>query len=88
MRKNKTIISATLDGIPCNVRIETYYKQPPMPARIAPSDLDAEGYTELEYTFLDRKGYEAPWLQNKFDWLSEEKKEDFEIFLLEHLEGK
>ena len=41
-----------------------YHKQKPMGMR-ADSDYDAMGYSEGEYTILDRRGYPAPWLDRK-----------------------
>lgn len=51
-------------GIPCQIRIDSYYHQKPMGVTAA-SDLDCYGYTEVEYTVLDRRGYAAPWLAKK-----------------------
>jgi len=56
-----------IDGIPCQIRVDEYHKVDSWVGRIdnCPSSDDYYGYVEIEYTVLDRKGYEAPWLQKK-----------------------
>lgn len=51
-------------GIPCQVKVDYYVDVKPQ-GRYADSDWDCYGYTEMEFTLLDRKGYKAEWLQNK-----------------------
>lgn len=57
-------IDTTIQGIPCQILIGSYHKQKPLGTR-ADSDVDARGYVEAEYTILDRKGYQAKWLERK-----------------------
>lgn len=57
----------TIAGIPCGIKVLLYMHHKPWRGSIGscPSDLDYYGYTEFEFTVLDRKGYEANWLRNK-----------------------
>jgi len=54
----------TVCGIPCQIKVDT--------CRIIKgdsncwdSDWDYYGYSEIEFTILDRKGYVADWLYRK-----------------------
>lgn len=53
-----------IQGIPCGIRITSYFRQKPLGPQ-ADSDIDARGYTDAEYTVLDREGYPALWLDRK-----------------------
>lgn len=56
-------IPAQLGVIACNIT-------PPNPYTWD-SDVDFHGDTEVEFDILDRKGYQAKWLENKlssYDW--------------------
>lgn len=80
----KPVIEASIQGIPCKVRIETYLVVPPWTGPISkcPSDLDYYGYTEIEFTVLDRKGYEANWLFEKMTDLDRESIEhDISVYM-------
>jgi len=57
-------INTTIQGIPCQIKIGSYFKQKPLGSQ-ADSDMDARGYVETEYAILDRKGYPAKWLECK-----------------------
>jgi len=54
-------------GIPCLALITHYHYEPP--GRHAPhlcnSTDDFYGFTEIEFTLLDRNGREAPWIDAK-----------------------
>ena len=54
-------------GIPCIIRVDTYFKQSAWSgsAYNCPSDSDYYGDEEVEYSVLDRKGYPAAWLERK-----------------------
>ena len=58
------IIESTVSGIPCLIQIDRCVVQQPL-GRMADSDLDCYGYTEIEFTVLDRNGRPAPWLERK-----------------------
>ena len=60
-------IESQISGIPCMIRIDDFISVKPWkgPASSCPSDLDYYGYTEINWTVLDRKGYEAEWLRKK-----------------------
>ena len=54
-------------GIPCIINVDHYFRHS---ARISSahnflSDLDFDGYEEIEYSVLDRKGHPAAWLERK-----------------------
>jgi len=46
------------------VEINHYYVKLPNYIDDA-SDWDYYGYTDMDFTVLDRKGYKAPWLERK-----------------------
>lgn len=54
-------------GIPCGIVVDYYLNVPPWrgSAYDCPSDWDYYGYTEFEFTVVDRKGYRADWLAKK-----------------------
>ena len=62
--KQRSAIDTHIQGIPCGIVITSYFRQKPLGPR-ADSDYDAMGYTDAEYTVLDREGYPAPWLDRK-----------------------
>jgi hypothetical protein len=64
MRFIRTFVSR-VEGIPCQIGVINYARQPPMSAETAHSDLEFYGYTETDYVVLDRRGSPAPWLQEK-----------------------
>jgi len=62
--RQRSDIDTHIQGIPCGIVITHYRKQKPLGPR-ADSDLDCYGYTDAEYTVLDRHGYRAEWLESK-----------------------
>lgn len=58
------MIETTISGIPCQIKVTRCFVQKPM-GRMADSDWDCNGYEEIEFEVLDRKGYPAPWLAKK-----------------------
>lgn len=60
-------IPFTLQGIPCLIGVTEYFNQPAYTgsAHNCDSDWDYYGYSDIEFTMLDRKGYAAPWLERK-----------------------
>ena len=56
---------SNVQGIPCQVVIDSCTVVKGSFSRNAPSDLDYNGYSEIEFHLLDRKGYAAPWLEKK-----------------------
>ena len=62
--KQRSDIDTHIQGIPCGIKITSYFRQKPLGPR-ADSDYDAMGYTDAEYTVLDREGYPALWLDRK-----------------------
>ena len=62
--KQRAHFDTHIQGIPCGIVITYYHKQNPLGPR-ADSDIDCYGYTDAEYTVLDREGYPALWLDRK-----------------------
>lgn len=58
-------LETRISGIPCQVLIETCNIVKGSYNYNAASDWDYYGYREIEFTVLDRKGYEARWLEKK-----------------------
>ena len=56
---------SNVQGIPCQVVIDSCTVVKGSFSRNAPSDLDYNGYSEVEFHLLDRKGYAASWLESK-----------------------
>jgi hypothetical protein len=65
--KLKPTFSTHIASIPCGVLVTQYELVLPWSGvpNECPSDLDYYGYTEFDFTVLDRKGYPASWLANK-----------------------
>lgn len=59
-----TEVPVRVAGIPCIAAVTHFFCQRPL-GPSAHSDLDCYGYTEINYTILDRKGYPAAWLEKK-----------------------
>lgn len=53
-----------IQGIPCRIAIDNCYVQDADPS-CTDSDADYYGYSEIDYTVLDRRGRPAPWLAKK-----------------------
>jgi len=77
---NNDSIESYVSGIPCLVQINSYFVQEPWngSAHNCPSSDDFYGYTEIEFSIFDRKGYEANWLEKKLNG-SDEKRIEQEI---------
>lgn len=60
-------IETRIAGIPCLIGIDHFYVQEPHRGSAFTCDSrdDYYGYTECDFTVLDRKGYVANWLHNK-----------------------
>lgn len=56
-------IEATICGIPCLVEVDTFNVVKGNCCADNPDDY--YGYTEIEFTVYDRKGYIAKWLEKK-----------------------
>lgn len=72
-------LDTRISGIPCGIRVDRCFVQEPM-GRMADSDWDCYGFEEIEFTVLDTKGYEAPWLQAK---LTDEEIQEIQTEILE-----
>jgi len=56
---------STVSGIPCGIRIDTVEIHKGNYSWNAACPEEYNGYSDIEFTVLDRSGYEAPWLQAK-----------------------
>ena len=68
------IFKTTVAGIPC--QCEVLYYHPARPMKIFGSgkgDCEPPEPEEFEFQLLDRKGYPAPWLENKLTNSMEDK---------------
>ena len=63
-RRSRTGIEARIAGIPCLIEPTHVFVQRPM-GPSADSDMDCDGYAEVCFDVLDRKGYRATWLEKK-----------------------
>ena len=57
-------IPSTVAGIPCLIGVMTY-DSVAGDSRCTDSDYDFNGYTDIDFEILDRKGYSAAWLEKK-----------------------
>jgi len=57
-------IDTRISGIPCIIECVYFFKQPAL-GPDCDSDWDANGYTDIEFEVLDRRGRPAPWLKEK-----------------------
>jgi hypothetical protein len=57
-------IQSHIQGIPCIIVARVCVNRGSY-SRDAASDWDYYGYEEIDFEVLDRKGYNAPWLQRK-----------------------
>lgn len=60
-----SLLSVRVHGIPCLVRVDSFHNQKPNCRADNPDDY--YGYTEIEFTLFDRKGYRAKWLDKLMD---------------------
>ena len=74
-------IDTRISGIPCGIRVDRVDGQDGDSSNDA-SDWDHDGYVVIEFTVLDSKGYEAPWLEMK---LSDSERHRIETEILKHM---
>lgn len=72
-------------GIPAQVRVDRFLRVKGSHSRNAPSDLDFHGYTEVDFTILDRRGRPAPWLEWK---MTDAEKDRINNLVVEKMEGR
>ena len=61
-------VPVSVKGIPALAHVTYFERVPAAPnPRLAPSDLDAWGYFDMEYEIYDINGYRAEWLERKMD---------------------
>lgn len=63
--RTRGCLSATISGIPCLIEVDSCTVVKGSFRRDAASDWDYTGYTDIEFTVRDRKGYRAAWLERK-----------------------
>jgi hypothetical protein len=57
------MMETKVNGIPCQVRVD-FFKHVKGDDR-ADNPFDFDGYYDIEFTLLDRRGYPALWLERK-----------------------
>ena len=78
-------VSVSVKGIPALAHVTDFVRVPAAAnPRLAPSDLDAWGYLDMEYEIYDTKGYKAEWLEKKMD---DRDKENIEVEIVRNKEG-
>lgn len=65
MANTSNMISVTVRGIPALVEVHAATVVPGSFSFNAASSDDYYGYSDLDYTLCDRKGYPAAWLEKK-----------------------
>ena len=67
-QQRNAAILVHVKGIPALAHVHHFERVPAAAnPRLAPSDLDAWGYIDMEYDLYDLKGYPARWLERKLD---------------------
>ena len=69
------LLETRICGIPCRVDARVLVV-PGSRSWNAPSDLDYWGYTEVDFTVLDRRGRPASWLERKMTDYDRERLEE------------
>ena len=82
-KQRTAAILVHVKGIPALAHVTAFERTPPMPAGVAPSDMDAVGYVDMEYDIYDLKGYPARWLERKLDRDAVERVEQEIIYQVE-----
>lgn len=78
-----TKIKTTVSGIPALIGVISYANVAPN-HRCHDSDVDFNGYIDIEFDVLDQRGHLAPWLTKKLTATSTEK---FEEQIIEHFKN-
>lgn len=75
-------LETTVAGIPCGAVVIDITVVAPWrgSAYSCPSDLDYYGFEEVDFRLVDRKGYQADWLEKK---MSDIEREQISIELIE-----
>jgi len=76
-------IKTTVSGIPALIGVFLYENVVP-DHRCTDSDVDFNGYIDIEFNILDSKGRLAPWLSKK---LTEKSIEQIEEQIIQHFDG-
>lgn len=77
-----TTLSSRIAGIPCLIEVISVVVQKPL-GRMADSDWDCYGYSDVEFEVQDRRGRKAPWLERK---MTQADKARIETEILEYSE--
>lgn len=76
-------IQTTVTGIPALIGV-LFYENVASDHRCTDSDVDFNGYIDIEFDILDRKGCLAPWLSKK---LTAKSTEQIEEQIIQHFNG-
>lgn len=74
------MLKATISGIPCLIEVNDCIVVKGSYNRMCDSDWDYYGYSTIEFTVYDRKGYKAEWLERK---MTDAEREDIEQMIIE-----
>jgi hypothetical protein len=74
------MIEYRIAGIPCLIDVVSFSHVQGSYSYNAASDMDYYGYSDIEYTVHDRKGYLAPWLAKK---ITDEINQDIERMIFD-----
>lgn len=75
---------ATISGMPCLIEVDTCRVVKGSFSYNAASDMDYLGYSEVEFTVYDRKGYRAVWLEKK---MTDDEKSEIEQMIIDSQDG-
>jgi hypothetical protein len=64
-RRVAGMLESYVAGIPCLIEVDTCNVVKGSFDRGCDSDMDYYGYSEIEFSVYDRKGYAAKWLEKK-----------------------
>ena len=78
------MLEASICGIPCLIEVDTCNVVAGSYNYNAASDVDYYGYSEVEFSVYDRKGYAAAWLEKK---MTDKDRQEIETLILESREG-
>lgn len=75
-----SMLDATISGIPCKIEVDECIVVKGSYNRMCDSDWDYYGFSTIEFTVYDRKGYKAEWLERK---MTDSERETIEEMILE-----
>lgn len=74
------MLEATISGIPCLIEVDECIVVKGSYNRMCDSSDDYYGWSSVEFTVYDRKGYKAEWLERK---MTDDERESIEQMIIE-----